>query len=273
MSGKYYVKKLNKNTTSDCFEHAVWSSRIRNKDYTLIGISHPPQGMQQGITTCTSITEFMEFLTEITSQHNNILELGDFNIHIDDLEDADSWLLLDTISAFNLKQLVYIPTHNLGHTFYLIIIENSEYQMEKIILDPYISDHWFITIQLTKHKPKVQQLLTKHRKIPDDIVQEFNKPFSNQPVLETTNLDKATNHFRCEIQRTLNQIAPQKIKKHKTEKSLGLTRNYMTREESWRTEKESGWSTEIPNNRKSIPEKGIISIPCSNTKKTTPSTL
>ena len=55
--------------------------------------------------------------------------------------------------------------HNLGHTFDLIIMKNSEeYQVDKIIPDPYISDHWFITMQLTECKPKVQQLLTKHRK-------------------------------------------------------------------------------------------------------------
>ena len=131
-------------------QHAVWSSRIRNKDYTLIGIYHSQQGTQQSITNSVFITEFTEFLTEATSKHNIILILGYFNIHISDLEDADSCLLLDTISAFNLKQQVYIPMHNLGHTLDLIIMENSEeYQVEKIIPGPYISDHQFITMQLS----------------------------------------------------------------------------------------------------------------------------
>ena len=101
------------------------------------------------------ITEFTEFLMDVTSKHNNILTLGDFNIHIDDLEDADSCLLHDTINAFNLKQQVNIPTHNLGHILDLIITENSdEYEVEKIIPGPYLSDHQFITIQLTECKPK-----------------------------------------------------------------------------------------------------------------------
>ena len=134
------------------------------------------------------ITALTEFLTEATSKHNNILILRDFNFHIIDLEDADSCLLLNTISAFNLKQKVDMPMHNLGHTLYLIIIENSEeYQVKQVIPDPYISDHWFITIQLAECKHKVQQLLTKHRKIPDDIVQEFNKHFNNQPLFKGGN--------------------------------------------------------------------------------------
>ena len=105
MSDKYYVKKLDKSTTYDSFEHAICSTRKRNKDYTLIGIYHPPQGAQQGITNSIFITEFTEFLTEVTSKHN-------------------------------------------------------EYEVERIILGPYISDHQFITIQLTECKPKVQQVLT-----------------------------------------------------------------------------------------------------------------
>ena len=75
--------------------------------------------------------------------------------------------------------------YNLGHTLDLINMENSaEYQVEKIIPGPYISDHQFITIQLTKCKPKVQQLLTKHKKKPDDIVQEFKKHFKTNHYLK-----------------------------------------------------------------------------------------
>ena len=123
--------------------------------YTLTGIHQPPQGMQQGFTNTFS-TEFTDFLTEATpqhnnilttSQHNNILILGDFNIQINDLEDADSCLLLNTTSAFNLTQQVDVLMHIPGQTLDLIILENSEeYQVEKIIPGPYISDHQFLTM-------------------------------------------------------------------------------------------------------------------------------
>ena len=100
--------------------------------------------------------------------------------------------------------------HNLGHTLHLIIP------------GPYISDHWFITMQLTEHKPNVQQLFTKHRNIPDDIVQEFDKHFNNQPILKATNLDEAINQLRCEMQGTLNPIAPEKTKKDTKQKEKAL---------------------------------------------------
>ena len=137
--------------------------------------------------------------------------MGGFNIHMDDLEDADSCLLLDTINAFNLKQQVHIPMQNQGHILNLIIKENSEgYEEEKIIPGPYISDHWLIITQLSEHKPIVQQLLTKHRRIPRDIMQGSDRHFNNQLILETSDLNQAISRLRNEIQRALNQTAPEK---------------------------------------------------------------
>ena len=85
---------------------------------------------------------------------------------------------------------------------------------------------------MTECKPKVQQLLTKHMRTPTDIVQEFDKHFSNQSILETTDLDQAINQFRSETQRTLDQIAPEEIMKMRNRnKKPWFDKNYMTREE------------------------------------------
>ena len=46
-----------------------------------------------------------------------------------------------------------------------------------------------------------------------DIMQEFDKHFNNQSILETTDLDQAINQFRSELQRTLDQIAAEKLMK------------------------------------------------------------
>ena len=78
-------------------KHNLWqfqtcSMVIKDKEqglHTLIGIYHLLQGTERVITNSVFITEFTEFLIEATSKHNNILILRDFNIHINDLEDAD----------------------------------------------------------------------------------------------------------------------------------------------------------------------------------------
>ena len=47
--------------------------------------------------------------------------MRDINIHINDNEDQDAKTLLNTLAAFNLKQHVNIPTHNLEHALDMII--------------------------------------------------------------------------------------------------------------------------------------------------------
>ena len=144
MREDYYVEKIERSITYDSFRHAVWSTKIRNKDCTLIGIYHLPWGTQKAITNNNFITEFTELLTDVTSKHNSTLTMGDINIHMDELEDADSCLLLDNINTFNLKQQVHIPMHNQGHILDLTITENLEgYEVEKITPGPYISDYNF----------------------------------------------------------------------------------------------------------------------------------
>ena len=58
-------------------------------------------------------------------KHQDIIILGDFHLHINDPEEQDAQMLQDTLNAFNLKQHVNIPTHNLGHTIDFIITSND----------------------------------------------------------------------------------------------------------------------------------------------------
>ena len=55
MREKYYVKKAEGSITYDSFDHAIWSTKIRNKDYTLIGIiTHHRVLKRQSQTTISS---------------------------------------------------------------------------------------------------------------------------------------------------------------------------------------------------------------------------
>ena len=78
--------------------------------------------------------------------------MGDFNIHINDLEDRDAQILKDTLNSFNLRQHINIPTHNLGHTINLIITPNDF--TGSLIPGSYISDHRMITLSTNIPKPK-----------------------------------------------------------------------------------------------------------------------
>ena len=77
--------------------------------------------------------------------------MRDFNIHINDSGDWDAQILQDTLNAFNLKQHINIPTHNLRYTIDLIITSNDYFG--PLIPGSYIADHKMITLNTNIPKP------------------------------------------------------------------------------------------------------------------------
>ena len=110
--------------------------------------------------------------------------MGDFNIHINDLEDQDAQILKDTLNAFNLKQHINILTHNLRHTINLIITSND--YMGPLIPGSYISDHRMITLNTNIPKPKPKAEMKSVCKFTDNKVQQFIDEFNNTPILNTS---------------------------------------------------------------------------------------
>ena len=137
--------------------------------------------------------------------------MGDFNIHINDSEDHDAQTLQDTLNAFNLKQHINIPTHNLGHIINIIITSND--YMGPLIPGSCILDHRKITLNTSIPKPIPKNKIKSVCYITDNKVQQFIDEFNNTPMLNTSNLTDASNQLNSEILRTMDKIAPQKFKK------------------------------------------------------------
>ena len=53
----------------------------------------------------------------------NLVVLGDFNIHLNDIDDPNASIFLDTMTALGLKQHVKGPTHKSGNFLDLIFTE------------------------------------------------------------------------------------------------------------------------------------------------------
>ena len=144
-------------------------------------------------------------------KHWGIIIMGDFNIHINDSEDWDAQTLQDTLTAFNLKQHINIPTHNLGHTIDLIITPND--YMGQLIPGLYISGHRMITLNTNIPKPKPKTEIKSVCNLTDSKVQQFIDEFNNIPILNSSNLNDATNQLNSEMLRTMDKIAPLQFKK------------------------------------------------------------
>ena len=112
-------------TEYNSFEHAIWNISNKNMPtFTVVAIYQPPSNCQ-GSTDATFIDQFTDLLTTLQTKYNNIIILGDINMHMDDPNNQNACILQDSINAFDLTQHVKIPTHNKGHTLDVIITTKS----------------------------------------------------------------------------------------------------------------------------------------------------
>ena len=123
------------------FESGVWLIQFGSTHYTILGVYHLLVGTQQGITNSIFIDALTELLMEIVSNHNNIIILGDINIHLNDPEGTDAEALCDIFEAFNIMQHRKFPTHNLGHTLDMIATEIRQKRNVTVIPSQIINCH------------------------------------------------------------------------------------------------------------------------------------
>ena len=115
---------------------------IRNRKLTLAGIYHPPIGSSKGNTH----TKFLEELSKLTqllmTNYTNLVMLGHFNIHTQDMENPDSITYNDTMKALGLQQHIDKPTHKFGNTLDLIYMESLDrVRIIHSFIGNFISDH------------------------------------------------------------------------------------------------------------------------------------
>ena len=70
-----------------------------------------------------SIDDITELLINKRPQYQNNILLGDFNIHIGDLSDANAVIFSDSMRALGLEQHISGPMHVKGNTLDLIFTQ------------------------------------------------------------------------------------------------------------------------------------------------------
>ena len=79
---------------------------------------------------------------DIVTSNTNLVILGDFNIHVNDGDDPNASIFLDTMTALRLKQHVRGPNHKSGNCLDLIFTEEmSRTKAIKCSQSLFISDH------------------------------------------------------------------------------------------------------------------------------------
>ena len=88
------------------FQYVIWSITQSNENINmlLVVIYHPPYSMAKPVTNASFIDEFSNWLPDKLLSHKNIIIAGDFNLHVNDPNDEDAGIFLDTLTVLGLVQ-------------------------------------------------------------------------------------------------------------------------------------------------------------------------
>ena len=217
--------KLIKKASKPSFEGATWKIIFGNNQLTVTGCYHPPPGTRNPYPNSMFIDQLSDYMMDIISQHPNNILLGDFNIHVNDPEDIDAGLLLDTLSAMGLKQHINVATHNKGNILDLLFTEEIGYtRIERIINGDFISDHRIVMAQLIVNKPRLPKYEKVIRKIDDKAVADLKSDYSSVHHNYTLDPSQCADLFETNLMDLLNKIAPEKkVQCHQRPKQLWYT--------------------------------------------------
>ena len=176
---KDYRVEMNNKEDTDTYESCTWKVTIGTSTLSILGIYHPPD---------TNNYKFMDDITDKSiselSQHENLVIVGDLNIHWDDTDFNETSLLKDTIEALGLEQHV------------------NEYT----------------------HKPENKTKIIEIRPTTSITVDRFSKHFNPNKILEAQSLSSAIVLFNNMVEHALDQIAPvKKVTLTRNVLSLGMT--------------------------------------------------
>ena len=91
----------------------------------------------------------MELYMELGTTYTNLMIMGDFNIHVDDLDNSDAKQFNDVCTAIGLEQVMNFGTHVQGHTLDLVLYEsNSSIKIGKIQPWMCLLDHCFVEMEI-----------------------------------------------------------------------------------------------------------------------------
>ena len=196
---------------NNSFEYSEWLVTSANNRVKLCVIYRPPYSEDHPVSVQSFFTEFEDYLESIVLSNEPICIMGDFNIHMDKSTCPDQHKLMDILNSFGLIQHVNIPTHQSGHTLDLIITRNSD---DIILSNPYsgdyISDHCFITTQLTFPKPGSCQKLVQYRKLKSMDLDSFKLDLQDicNDLMQLSALESMASEYYCRLKSCLDKHAP-----------------------------------------------------------------
>ena len=87
---------------------------------------HPPYSLTSKSTNAQFINQYITYIREILPLFNNLILMGDINLHLSKEDNTDATIFEDSLEALGLYQNVSFSTHRSGNTLNLAKSKVSE---------------------------------------------------------------------------------------------------------------------------------------------------
>ena len=166
----------------------------------------------------TSVIQFCDELSDLLEENivsdRGVLPLtGNFNIHMDNLQNPDTIIFSDFLELFGLINFVGFPTHQSHHTLDLFITHQSSV-IKSVSQGEFFSNHCFINALLHLDHPSPNPKTVSYRKLKGINTIEFNKDIMDAFLSwdQPSSLSNHVQSYNMILSDVLDKHAPEKTK-------------------------------------------------------------
>ena len=193
------------------FEYAIWGLEHKGSRITIVAIYRPPYSTTNQATVQSFFEEFTNWIETKSNEYNNIVVLGDFNIHINNDLDAEANRFKDIMEALGLQQHVSFATHRYGNTLDHIYTEiGSTVVIDYCKEGPILSDHTAIICGTNIQKGNITRQEVSYRKINGIDIEELSKDIKFDPdYYNNKTVDELVSVVERTLKEALDKHAPE----------------------------------------------------------------
>ena len=153
--------------------------------------------------------EFTVWLASISGSFSNMIVLGDFNIHINDENDNEAGIFVDTMIALGFNQHVSFPMHRAGNILDLVFTETcNSTEVKSCTPGPILSDHTAVKIVVTQSTQYIQRKFIKYRKLRDINIDQLNNDLEVSDIVNGP-IDDMVDELESKLLQALDKHAPE----------------------------------------------------------------
>ena len=157
------------------------------------------------------IDDITEHLITLLSTATNNIILGNFNMHINDVNSNDACTFLDTFTALGLTQHVTMSTRVKGNILDLVFTEEtSNIKLTSCQAGPFLSDHKLVTASLNINRQPIEKKKLSVHKLHSITENSFKAAFDESAIDLTLPVETVLYQLNNELRKALDTIAPLK---------------------------------------------------------------